>query len=191
MSEEGSASCDKCVVSYHIGQSTTARPGTVSSNRCLAPLWNFVLLEAVVYTILGSAVLYGLKLHRDMQTAEANAESASSPASTSDLEAESEGADDQKERRRKTTLLYVANGESENAETDDSLPIPEEEDTLTDVSAPASASNYFSDLLLQYPVLVSIKVFLGRMAMVLDMGSDLVLILSLFANDAGGSFCIF
>ena len=79
--------------------------------------------------------------------------------------------------------------ESENAETDASLFNPEEENTFTDVSTSASAGNFFSDLLLHYPVLVSIKVFLGRMAMVVDMGSDLMLILSLFANDAGESLC--
>ena len=79
--------------------------------------------------------------------------------------------------------MYIANSASESAEIDASLPTPEDE-TLTDASTTALISNFVSDLLLQYPVLMSIKVFLGRMAMVSDMGSDVILILSLFANDA-------
>ena len=187
-SEEGSTFCNRCLVSYHIGQSTTAREGTTSESLCLAPLWNFVLLEYVVYTILGRVILHVLRGHRDQQRARASLEEERTAPLTKDLEPEYEGALDQKDRRRKSAALYVAKSESENAETDASVPMSEPQ-VLADASTPASSSNFVSDLLLRYPALIGVKVFVGRMLMVMDIGSDVTLILSLFANDAGRSFC--
>ena len=46
---------------------------------------------------------------------------------------------------------------------------------------------YVSDLILRYPELVSVKVFIGRMFMITDIASDFLLVTSLFANRASES----
>ena len=147
-SQERLSSCQKCIIAYHIGESTTAKTGTVSKTQCLAPLWNYLVLGYFVYLLDGIAVWYALKTYRDWQVEKGDGVVAAT-ASTA-IESNEE------EQRQGLTFFQYAKG-------------------------------YFSDLLLRHPELMSAKVAIGRMFMVTDIGSDVLLVASLFANQAGES----
>ena len=147
-SQERLSSCQKCIIAYHIGESTTAKTGTVSNTQCLAPLWNYLVLGYIVYLFGGSVVWYALKTYRDWQVEKGDGVAVDT-ASTA-IESNEE------EQRQELTFFRYAKG-------------------------------YFSDLLLRHPELMSAKVAIGRMFMVTDIGSDVLLVASLFANQAGES----
>ena len=140
------SACEKCVVVHHIGESTTAKTGTVSEAQCLAPLWNYLLLGYIVYLFGGIVVWYTLKTYREWKVEEGGGTSVASTSASSNEEGQ----------RQELSFFQFLKG-------------------------------YFSDLLLRHPELTSAKIFIGRMFMVIDIGSDVLLVTSLFANQAGES----
>ena len=147
-SEERQSSCEKCVIAYHIGESTTAKTGTVSKTQCLAPLWNYLVLGYIIYLLGGVIVWHALKTYRDWQAEKGDG-----------------------------TAVITASTPTESSEE-------EQQQELTFFQY---AKAYFSDLLLRHPELMTAKVLIGRMFMVTDIGSDVLLVTSLFANQAGES----
>ena len=144
--ERGSTACTVCEIPYALGKPTTSWLGTILQYDCLAPLYNFLILIIVVYSIF---LFFGERKLRDDRDAAARAAAA------------------------ERALPMIQDLGDSNDALDDSV-FARIKAFFSDLKA------YFSDLFLRYPLLWKIKVFAGRMMMGQDVGSDVLLCLTLW-----------